>query len=91
MSKMAASSRTAAVEPMFQTGQVLLPRDAPWLQDFEKELLGFPSVKYDDQVDSTSQYLGWVREKRAQRFEFDFFHEDEGQITEWLQQRLSKW
>jgi len=30
-----------------------------------QELMAFPSSKYDDQVDSTSQYLKWVEERRT--------------------------
>ena len=41
----------------FQRGQVFLPRQAPWLADYEGELLSFPYVRFDDQVDSTSQAL----------------------------------
>jgi phage terminase large subunit-like protein len=46
---------------------VLLPSEALWLPDYETELLGFPSAKYDDQVDSTIQFLEWAEEKNAHR------------------------
>lgn len=49
------------VSPMFEAGQVYLPTRAVWLPDYEKELIAFPAGKYDDQVDSTSQYLDWAR------------------------------
>jgi len=55
--------RLAAVAPLFEAGMVWLPPSASWLIDYEKELLGFPSSKYDDQVDSTSQYLNWSNER----------------------------
>jgi predicted phage terminase large subunit-like protein len=48
---------TAALE----AGQVVLPKDAPWLADYLNELLAFPNGKYDDQVDSTTQFLSWYR------------------------------
>jgi len=32
----------------------MLPVEAPWLADFENELLAFPSGRYDDQVDALS-------------------------------------
>lgn len=51
------------VTPMFEAGQVFLPERSIWLADYEKELLGFPLAKHDDQVDSTSQYLEWSRTK----------------------------
>lgn len=53
------------VAPMFEAGTVYLPERASWLADYEKELIGFPNAKYDDQVDMTSQYLDWSRKKRV--------------------------
>jgi phage terminase large subunit-like protein len=38
---------------------------APWVAEYERELLGFPSEKYDDQVDSTTIFLEYVQEKAA--------------------------
>ncbi len=35
---------------------VLLPKRAPWLQNFQTEILQFPHGRHDDQVDSLSQY-----------------------------------
>ncbi len=51
------------VTPMFEAGQVYLPNRSLWLADYEKELIGFPHAKNDDQVDATSQYLEWSRSK----------------------------
>ncbi len=56
-------TRMAAVSPLFEAGKVLLPRRASWLIDYEAELLAFPHGSHDDQVDATSQYLGWVQRK----------------------------
>jgi hypothetical protein len=47
-------------------GQVLLPADAPWLATYLQELLGFPTARHDDQVDSTSQALAWLTTRRNQ-------------------------
>jgi len=33
------------------SGSVFFPADAPWLEDFENELLDFPNGTHDDQVD----------------------------------------
>jgi predicted phage terminase large subunit-like protein len=41
----------------FENGSVLLPRQASWLEDYVREITGFPGTRYDDQVDSTSQAL----------------------------------
>ena len=51
------------VTPMIEAGAVFLPNKAIWLADYEKELVAFPNGKNDDQVDSTSQYLKWARQK----------------------------
>ena len=44
----------------FASGRVLLPTRAPWLQAYIAELTGFPNTKYDDQVDSTTQFLDFI-------------------------------
>jgi predicted phage terminase large subunit-like protein len=43
----------------FEAGRVLLPVEAPWLAEFESELLSFPSGRYDDQVDAFMLFLDW--------------------------------
>jgi predicted phage terminase large subunit-like protein len=53
--------RMAAQSAKIEAGHVHLPRDAPWLHDFLNEVLGFPNVRHDDQVDSLSQFLYWVQ------------------------------
>jgi predicted phage terminase large subunit-like protein len=49
----------AAQSAKIEAGQVHLPKDAPWLDDFKSELLAFPKGHHDDQVDSVSQFLCW--------------------------------
>ena len=46
-------AQTAEIE----NGRILLPRSAPWLAEYVRELTSFPGSKYDDQVDSTTQAL----------------------------------
>lgn len=41
----------------FEQGKVWLPIEAPWLAAYEAELFSFPHGKFDDQVDSTTQFL----------------------------------
>jgi predicted phage terminase large subunit-like protein len=48
-----------------ETGDFLLPREAPWLDDFRKECLAFPNGKHDDQVDSLAQFLDWLGTRRG--------------------------
>lgn len=54
--------RFGRITCLFETGHVLLPRNAPWLAEFVYELTIFPTGRYDDQVDSTTQALGWFQE-----------------------------
>jgi predicted phage terminase large subunit-like protein len=46
--------------PHIEAGGLILPAEAPWLADFERELLGFPNARYDDQVDALTQLLSWA-------------------------------
>jgi len=45
----------------FEGGSVLLPKEAPWLEEFVAELLSFPG-RHDNQVDALAQGLAWRRE-----------------------------
>jgi len=56
--------RLAAQSAKIEAGQVFLPKEAPWLDIFLNELLGFPNSQHDDQVDSVSQFLRWVGKTR---------------------------
>ena len=58
-------ARLLAQSPKFEAGQVLLPREAPWLAAYVAELLAFPNGMHDDQVDSTSQALNWLSQRMA--------------------------
>jgi predicted phage terminase large subunit-like protein len=53
--------RLHACSDRFENGRVLLPRNAPWLDEYILELIGFPGTKHDDQVDSTTQALDYLR------------------------------
>lgn len=57
-------ARLEAAGTMIEAGDLLLPPDAPWLATFKSELLGFPSTRYDDQVDALSQLMNWVDERQ---------------------------
>ena len=47
-------------------GRVHLPRRAPWLDEFRRELMAFPASKYDDQVDALFQALDRAFSRRGQ-------------------------
>lgn len=57
--------RFDGVTPLYQAGMVLHPKNASWLPAYERELLQFPLAPNDDQVDSTSQYLNWARQRTS--------------------------
>lgn len=55
-----------------EAGHFLLPCEAPWLDDFRRELQAFPDGKYDDQADSFSQFVlfqmrnwNWILSERT--------------------------
>jgi predicted phage terminase large subunit-like protein len=53
--------RMHAQTAMIENGFVRIPEDAPWLAEYLHELAVFPNGKHDDQVDSTAQFLDWVK------------------------------
>lgn len=58
-------ARFLAQSARFESGQVHVPKDAPWLADWLCELLAFPNGRHDDQVDSTSQALQHLTSRTA--------------------------
>ena len=54
--------RLESVTPLMESGRVRLPDAATWTAEYLAELTTFPMASHDDQVDSTSQALTWMRE-----------------------------
>lgn len=71
--RIAASSRLPKAERLYvgmdrlYSGFAQFPRDAPWLEDLRREMMSFPNAKYDDQVDSVSQFLAWAVSNNERR------------------------
>jgi len=64
-----------------ESGCLVLPKSAPWLDDFLMEYLAFPNGKHDDQIDALSQFLNWrTTAERRSTFSFDFGHDDHGLV-----------
>jgi predicted phage terminase large subunit-like protein len=63
------SAQSAKIEAR----QVYLPKQAPWLGDFQAELLQFPHGRHDDQVDSISQFLNWIERRTGSRWSMEEF------------------
>lgn len=55
--------RLDAQTGVIENGLVYIPTEAPWLAEYLHELTTFPKGKYDDQVDSTSQALEWLKQR----------------------------
>ena len=52
---------------MIEAERVFFPKNAPWTADFLSEILAFPNGKFDDQVDSMTQFLIWQRDRERRR------------------------
>jgi hypothetical protein len=59
--KMDKIMRLHSVTSTIESGLVHLPTEAEWLDAYLHELTTFPNGKYDDQADSTSQALDWIK------------------------------
>jgi predicted phage terminase large subunit-like protein len=55
--------RMDAASNMIENGFAYLPEAAPWLGDLLSELMAFPKSRHDDQVDSISQALDWIKQR----------------------------
>jgi predicted phage terminase large subunit-like protein len=55
--------RLDAQTGVIENGLVYLPEEAHWLAEYLHELKTFPKARYDDQVDSTSQALEWLKQR----------------------------
>jgi len=64
-----------ATTPMFEAGSVLFPKQAPWLDELINELLAFPNYRHDDQADSLSQALSWIRKRLSIQPSYMFIDE----------------
>ena len=58
-------TRLSRVAAMIENGNVYLPRDTHWKDDFLYEVLAFPSGRHDDQVDSMTQALIWMKDESS--------------------------
>ncbi len=47
-----------------EAGQLIFPESAPWLDEFKAEIMAFPNGRFDHQVDSFSQFLGWAEHNK---------------------------
>lgn len=55
-------ARAAAVTPVFEAGNVYLPKEAPWVDKYVDQLVKFPNDVHDDMVDATTQGISQTME-----------------------------
>lgn len=58
-------ARAYAVSPQIEAGNVYLPKNAHWVHDFVEEWVAFPNGLHDDQVDTTTQALIRLDQKKG--------------------------
>jgi predicted phage terminase large subunit-like protein len=63
-------TRLYATQPRFESGAVHFPAEVPWLDELISELLAFPHGRHDDQVDSITQTLSWMWQRRQSPISF---------------------
>lgn len=65
--------RLDAQTGVIENGLVYVPTEAHWLAEYLYELSTFPKSKHDDQVDSTSQALEWLKQRVAGWGVFEYY------------------
>lgn len=58
-------TRADAISPLFESGRVVLPERAPWLDGWMSEHLQFPNGIHDEAVDTTSMALSRLSAQNA--------------------------
>ena len=61
-------TRLNVLTGIIESGHVILPPEAPWIDDFLLEITRFPRAKHDDQVDSLTQAITWMRSATHHEF-----------------------
>jgi hypothetical protein len=57
-------TRFASTIPYFQSGRILIPTNAVYLKCLLEELIKFPNTNHDDIVDSVSQAINYLVNKK---------------------------
>lgn len=53
---------------LLQSDRVRFCGTSPWWEILRREMAAFPEGRHDDQVDSISQFLGWIRGRQGRGF-----------------------
>lgn len=76
-------TRFAAQASRIEGGEVVLPRQAPWLADFITEVIGVPNSRYDDQADALAQMLAHAPRGETLGLAGPIFWPDQHEETGW--------
>lgn len=60
-------ARARAQQTVLENGMLWIPEKAPWLADWLSEIAAFPAGAFDDQVDSLTQGLAFLRGEKLPR------------------------
>ena len=82
--------RLEGVSAIFEAGRVLVPHTAVWLEDYLHELCGFPGLRHDDQVDSTSQALNWFRDEGNPGGVWHYYRQEAAKKIAWSEHRTAQ-
>lgn len=64
--------RAQAITPLLEAGNVYLPNPSKfsWVEDLIEECANFPNGRNDDQVDSMTQVLNYLRQNKVAKLQF---------------------
>ncbi len=54
-----------------KSGQLAIPSEKPWFDNFRRELLAFPDSAHDDQVDALTQFAEYTRRSQVAYLDTD--------------------
>lgn len=68
-------ARAYAIQPEHEAGNLWLPDPSldPQIEVYLTEVTSFPNVKHDDETDSTTQCINWIRRRGASNGLLDFY------------------
>jgi hypothetical protein len=73
--------RLHSITSTIENGFVYLPDQAEWLQAYLHELTTFPNSKHDDQADSTSQALDWIKTGFPRYTLLDWYERQQAELS----------
>jgi len=56
------TARARAAAPKAESGKIWIMRNASWARLYLDELCNFPKSEFNDQVDSTTQFINWLHD-----------------------------